>query len=281
MDVLGDSVSELEKILLPFVAATSLFIFALLFLIAVLWQPVSSSSSKTTELLDFKDLSLKEILTTMWQDGYFVRFLLVSIIYQASMSGLWPLLPFVTLRVAAGSVYGKWLTISALWAVFNLPIAILNVIGGRFGDTMGRKPVIIASRFFQFTVPLSYMFGLIYNDYIWLLVAGLLGGVAMGGSRINITALSIDLADHENETLKSSYNGTLNFVLGFTAFFGALISGYVTDFLIDIVRIPVIDVYIIMLAGIAVFRFMGWFAHFFLLIPGKYEVKIRTKKDKG
>jgi MFS family permease len=161
---------------------------------------------------------------------------------------------------------GQWFTITFLWAIFNLPITILSFYGGILGDKFGRKPVIVASRFLLFTVPLAYLLGLMTGDWFWLLVSGFLGGIAMGGAEINVNALSIDMADHEDPLLKSTYSSLLMFVLGVTAFVGAIIFGALADLLISF-GIEELATYIILLGVITIFRFVAWFSHFWLLVP--------------
>lgn len=262
MDSMTDAI-DVQRIKFPFIIALIFFSFALVLLL-FLYKFTIKKSERVIEKRN------NDVIELLKKDSIFKRFLIISVIYQLSMSALWPIIPFVTLNVATNSPLGKWFTIAALWAIFNLPIAVLSVVAGILGDRFGRKVVIILSRFLLFTVPFTYLLALVSGDWLWLLICGFLGGIAVGGADINITALSIDMADNTDPSFKSTYNSTLMFVLGVTAFIGAIITGIIADFLISRGWSNK-DTYIYLLAAITLIRFVAWIAHFWLKIPPKKE----------
>jgi hypothetical protein len=90
MDLLIDE-TDFQRLQLPFLLATVTFVIALFFMILLVLQPAVKLDEDSSLVFS------REMVGKIWNDRIFRRFLFISIIYQISMSGLWPLLPFVHL----------------------------------------------------------------------------------------------------------------------------------------------------------------------------------------
>lgn len=154
----------------------------------------------------------------------FIRYCYVEGTFQFFMSICWPLIAITQIKVLNASMLDI--------AIFTVVHAIMTIIfqgwAGRLADKVGRKPLIIFFRFSLLTVPLAYAFSPNMNT---LIAIGAFWGISNAFGHASMTAYLLDTAPEEH---RGSFAATFNFVVGITTFFGSLIGGYLSDYMIGI-----------------------------------------------
>lgn len=154
----------------------------------------------------------------------FVRYCYVEGTFQFFMSICWPLMAITQVNVLNASM----LDIAIFTVVHALTTIIFQGWAGRLADKVGRKPLIIFFRFSLLTVPLAYAFA---PDMSTLIVISAFWGISNAFGQASMTAYLLDVAPEEH---RGSFAATFNFVVGVTSFFGSLIGGYLSDYMIGI-----------------------------------------------
>jgi MFS family permease len=154
----------------------------------------------------------------------FIRYCYVEGTFQFFMSICWPLMAITQINVLNASMLDI--------AIFTVVQAIMTIIfqgwAGRLADKVGRKPLILFFRFSLLTVPLAYAFS---PNMSTLIVIGAFWGISNAFGQASMTAYLLDMAPEEH---RGSFAATFNFVVGLTSFFGSLIGGYLSDYMIGI-----------------------------------------------
>ncbi len=152
----------------------------------------------------------------------FIPFLMINAVFFAAMGAAWPLFPKVT------NLYANVFQVLILTALFSLCSGATQLVGGRLIDRVGRKGVLFISRFLIFLVPLSHALTLI-TDNIWLLIPSqVFGGSLTGLFIVSSTAWLLDSSPMKD---RGSITALFNLVTGITGFSGAIISGFMFDWL--------------------------------------------------
>ncbi|MEM3726431.1 MAG: MFS transporter [Candidatus Bathyarchaeia archaeon] len=155
---------------------------------------------------------------------YFIRYCFVEGTFQFFMSIAWPLMSITQINVLKASM----LDIAIFTVVHAITTIIFQRWAGRLADKIGRKPLIVIFRFSLLTVPLAYAFS---PDMNTLIAISAFWGISNALGQASMTAYLLDIAPEEH---RGSFAATFNFVVGITSFFGSLIGGYLSDYMISI-----------------------------------------------
>jgi MFS family permease len=152
----------------------------------------------------------------------FRSFLLINAIFFCAMGAAWPLFPKIT------NLYANVFQVLLLTALFSLFSGATQILGGTLIDRFGRKGVLFTSRFLIFLAPLSHAMAAM-TDNVWFLVPSqVFGGGLTGLFIVSSTAWLLDSSPAED---RASVTALFNFVTGVTSFAGAMIAGFILDWL--------------------------------------------------
>ncbi len=153
---------------------------------------------------------------------HFLPFLLINAIFFCAMGSAWPLFPKITV------LYANVFQVLLLTALFSLCSGVTQILGGTLIDRLGRKGILFISRFLIFLAPLSHAMAAI-TDNIWFLVPSqVFGGGLTGLFIVSSTAWLLDSSPVKD---RGSITALFNLVTGITSFVGAIIAGFVFDWL--------------------------------------------------
>src|SRR3954452_6446897 len=113
------------------------------------------------------------------------------------------------------------------WVVtaYLLTQTIATILGGKFGDLLGRKWIFIGSIIIFVTA--SALAGL-SQTMTWLIASRAIQGIGGGGLTVTATAMIADIIPLRD---RGKYQGALGAVFGGTTVLGPLLGGYFTDHL--------------------------------------------------
>src|SRR6476659_113051 len=111
------------------------------------------------------------------------------------------------------------------WVVtaYLLTQTIATILGGKFGDLLGRKTIFIGS-IVLFTIA-SMLAGL-SQSMAWLIGSRALQGIGGGGLTVTATAMIADIIPLRD---RGKYQGAMGAVFGGTTVLGPLLGGFFTD----------------------------------------------------
>jgi MFS family permease len=152
-------------------------------------------------------------------DRRFMRYLLINVVYGASMAFAWPLFPFIIVdklnlkiwQIAAFSIFSSGSSMVSLRYI------------GRLMDRIGRRPIVVFSRVSMAIAPIFYVFA---TSWLHIAVADIILGVGMAAWMSSGPTYVIDLAPLD---MRATYLAANTAVFGVATFFGNLAGGYVTD----------------------------------------------------
>jgi len=184
---------------------------------------------KNNEKLDLKEhfaskiLGL-DVLARARKMPYFIKYCYVEGIFQFFMSISWPLFSITQIRILKASM----LQIALLSVVQSFVTIIFQGWAGRLADNVGRKPLLVFFRFSLVTVPIAYVLSPNINT---LIVVGAFWGLAQALGQASATAYLLDVSPEE---YRGSFTALFNLVIGVITFFGSLIGGYLSDYMIGL-----------------------------------------------
>jgi MFS family permease len=184
---------------------------------------------KNNEKLDLKEhfaskiLGL-DVLARARKMPHFIKYCYVEGIFQFFMSISWPLFSITQIRILKASM----LQIALLSVVQSLVTIIFQGWAGRLADNVGRKPLLVFFRFSLVTVPIAYVLS---PDINTLIVVGAFWGLAQALGQASATAYLLDVSPEE---YRGSFTALFNLVIGVITFFGSLIGGYLSDYMIGL-----------------------------------------------
>jgi MFS family permease len=188
---------------------------------------LSVKEKKTSEKLQLKGRIKQEIRNmTVYAKNTpnFLRYCYVDAVFQFFMSIAWPVFTITQVKVLSAS---------------PLELAILSIVqtavtigfqgwAGRLADSAGRKPLLIFFRFALVTVPITYALA---PNIITIMVVGTFWGFAQALGNASATAYLLDVAP---ESYRGSFIAIYNLIIGVVTFFGSLIGGYMSDYMIGL-----------------------------------------------
>jgi len=188
---------------------------------------LSIKEKRNNERLNLKE-NFKSDISGIWkhvrETPDFIKYCYVVGIFEFFMSIAWPLFSMTEIRVLNASM----LQIALLSFVQSILTIIFQGWAGRLADSLGRKPLLIFFRFSFITVPIAYAVSPNINT---LIVVGAFWGFAQALGQASATAYLLDVSPKE---YRGSFIAMFNLVVGVTTFFGSLIGGYLSDYLIGI-----------------------------------------------
>ncbi|NHJ84438.1 MAG: MFS transporter [Asgard group archaeon] len=152
----------------------------------------------------------------------FRNFIIVNSIFGVTMAALWPIFPIIQVKIVEMSFYQ--LTIVA--AIYAILFSLGNLLGGRIADKIGRKPVLIFSRIFMFSVSLIYIPAVWLHSWYYVILTNAVSGIGNGIFIVMMNAYSLDLAGEENQ---GSYSGLAQTSWGIATFMGSFIAGFIAQ----------------------------------------------------
>ncbi|PIX32002.1 hypothetical protein COZ60_01465 [Candidatus Bathyarchaeota archaeon CG_4_8_14_3_um_filter_42_8] len=165
-----------------------------------------------------------DVLARARKMPYFIKYCYVEGIFQFFMSISWPLFSITQIRILKASM----LQIALLSVVQSLVTIIFQGWAGRLADNVGRKPLLVFFRFSLVTVPIAYVLS---PDINTLIVVGAFWGLAQALGQASATAYLLDVSPEE---YRGSFTALFNLVVGVITFFGSLIGGYLSDYMIGL-----------------------------------------------
>ena len=165
-----------------------------------------------------------DVLARARKMPYFIKYCYVEGIFQFFMSISWPLFSITQIRILKASM----LQIALLSVVQSFVTIIFQGWAGRLADNVGRKPLLVFFRFSLVTVPIAYVLS---PDINTLIVVGAFWGLAQALGQVSATAYLLDVSPEE---YRGSFTALFNLVVGVITFFGSLIGGYLSDYMIGL-----------------------------------------------
>lgn len=165
-----------------------------------------------------------KMFTHVRESPDFMSYSLVGAVFMFFMSIIWPLFSITQIRVLNASM----LEIALLSVIQTAVTIIFQKRIGRLADTLGRKPLLVMSRFSLVTVPIAYAFA--PNMYV-LMGIGVFWGISMAMGQASMTAYLLEVTPEEQ---RGSFTAFYNLIMGVTAFFGSLMGGYLSDYMIGL-----------------------------------------------
>jgi MFS family permease len=171
----------------------------------------------------------------------FVKYCYVEGVFQFFMSIAWPLISITQVEVLNASMFD----IALLTVVQSFVTIIFQGWAGRLADSMGRKPLMAFFRLSLLTVPIAYAFS---PNISTLIIISTFWGFFTALGQASMTAYLLDISPQK---YRGSFVAMFNLVIGITTFFGSLIGGYLSDYMIGLFGLisGLQIVYIISLVG--------------------------------
>jgi MFS family permease len=152
-------------------------------------------------------------------DRRFMRYLLINVVYGASMAFAWPLFPFIIVdklnlkiwQIAAFSIFSSASSMVSLRYI------------GRLMDRIGRRPIVVFSRVSMAIAPIFYVFA---TSWLHIAMADIILGIGMAAWMSSGPTYVIDLAPLD---MRATYLAANTAVFGVATFLGNLAGGYITD----------------------------------------------------
>jgi len=202
----------------------------------------------------------------------FKRFFIVNSVFGLIMATMWPIFPIAQV----GVLEMGFTQIAIINAVFSICSSLGQLLGGKFGDKFGRKPLIIYGRMIMFTIPIVMIGAILINNWKLLLLSNILGGTGMGMTVVAQNAYILDIAPRDQ---MGAYSGLNQVGWGIATFIGSLSVGFIADAIEN--HVGTKQMIIITFSVIAVLRFLASIGYFFIeesLVKKEPEEKLLEKK---
>jgi MFS family permease len=154
----------------------------------------------------------------------FMKYCYVEGTFQFFMSIAWPLISITQVRI----LHASMLWIAVLSVVQTIVTILFQGWAGKLADTVGRRPLMIFFRFVLVTVPIAYAFA---PSIEVLTLVGVLWGFSQALGSASVTAYLLDVSP---EKQRGSFIAIYNLMMGVLTFFGSLLGGYLSDYMIGI-----------------------------------------------
>jgi MFS family permease len=165
-----------------------------------------------------------DILNRAKRTPQLVKYIYVECTFQFFMSISWPLFSITQIRILNASM----LQIALLSVVQSFVTILFQGWAGRLADTRGRKPLLFFFRLSLVTVPIAYALAPNMNT---LIVVSTFWGFSQALGSASATAYLLDVSPEE---YRGSFIALFNLIIGVITFFGSLIGGYLSDYVIGI-----------------------------------------------
>lgn len=221
------------------------------------------------ETRDITKIQTQPKMKEAFQNKDFRKFIIVNSIFGITMAALWPIYPVIQAVIIEMEVYQ--LTIAA--AIYVIFFSIGGFIGGKIGDQVGRKPVLLFSRLIMFSVSLLYIPAVLFNNWYFVILTNVVSGIGNGVFAVIMNAYALDLST--DETL-GSYSGLSQASWGIATFVGSLIFGFISQALTnsfgDVIMVLSTTI------AIAIMRVIASIGYFFIKESLSAENRLAKKK---
>ncbi|NHJ40096.1 MAG: MFS transporter [Asgard group archaeon] len=196
----------------------------------------------------------------------FKKFFIINSIFGLIMATMWPIFPIAQVDL----LEMNFSQIAIINAIFATSSSLAQFFGGKLGDRIGRKPLIIYSRMAMFTIPVVMIGALLIDNWLLLILSNIIGGSAIGAMTVAQNAYILDLAPDDQ---MGAYSGLTQVGWGITTFIGSLTAGFIATSIDN--QVGTLNMIYITFSVIAFLRFFTSIFYFFIT-----ESLTKDKKDK-
>jgi MFS family permease len=196
----------------------------------------------------------------------FRKFFIINSIFGLIMATMWPIFPIAQVDV----LEMKFSQIAIINAIFATSSSLAQFFGGKLGDRIGRKPLIIYGRMAMFTIPVIMIGALLMNNWLMLILSNIIGGSAIGAITVGQNAYILDLAPDDQ---MGAYSGLTQVGWGVTTFIGSLCAGFIATSIEN--HVGTLKMIYITFGVIASLRFIA--SLFYFLITESLTKDLRDK----
>lgn len=202
----------------------------------------------------------------------FRKFFIINSTFGLIMATMWPIFPIAQVTVLNMS----FAEIAIIQAVFSSCSSLAQYFGGKLGDKIGRKPLIIFGRLAMFTIPVVMIVAVLANNWLYLLISNFIGGAGMGAVTVSMNAYILDLAPDDQ---MGAYTGLNQVGWGISTFIGSLSAGFIADAVETAIGTEMMVVYVF--TAIAALRLLAGFGFFFISesLPKDSREKLKAKRE--
>ncbi|NHJ40098.1 MAG: MFS transporter [Asgard group archaeon] len=202
------------------------------------------------------EISIKQPkLLTAFKNKQFRKFIIVNSFFGITMAALWPIYPVIQVKIIDMEFY-QLIIVAAIYAIL---FSLGNFFGGLIADRIGRKPVLIFSRIFMFSVSLLYIPAVLYQSWYWVIFTNSVSGMGNGIFIVVMNAYALDMSTEEN---LGSYSGLTQVSWGIATFIGSFIAGFIAQSISD--RFGEITMVLSTTIAIAIMRVFASIGYFFI-----------------
>ena len=195
----------------------------------------------------------------------FRKFFIVNSIFGLMMAAMWPIFPIAQVTVLEMG----FSQIAIVNAIFSTCSSLAQFFGGKIGDRIGRKPLLIFSRVAMFIIPIVMIGAILIDNWLLLIISNVIGGTAVGANVVSQNAYILDLAPDDQ---MGAYSGLSQVGWGITTFIGSLSAGFIADAIE--VAVGTKQMIIITFSVITVLRILSSLGYF--LIPESFPKDARV-----
>ena len=194
-------------------------------------------------------------MRTAFANKPFRNFIIVNSFFGISMAVLWPIYPVIQVTIMGLEIY-ELIIVSAIYVIF---FSIGGFFGGRIGDRIGRKPVLIFSRAIMFSVSLLYIPAVLTGSWLFVMLTNIVSGLGNGVFLVMMNAYALDLSTEETH---GAFSGLSQATWGIATFIGSLCAGFIADAITN--TYGAIVMVISTTIAIAIMRVLASIGYFFI-----------------
>jgi MFS family permease len=189
---------------------------ALNFVLCVVGSIILRETKKNTEIREQPSMFLA------LKNQSFKEFFIVNTIFGLIMSLMWPIFPIAQIELLEMT----FTQLAITNAIFSVSSSLAQFFGGRLGDRIGRKPLIVYGRMAMLAIPLVMIGAVYFNNWLILMASNIIGGSAIGAITVGQNAYILDLAPEEQ---MGAYTGLAQVGWGIATFIGSLSAGFIAN----------------------------------------------------
>ncbi|NHJ47443.1 MAG: MFS transporter [Asgard group archaeon] len=188
------------------------------FVLCIIGSAILKETKKAVEIREQPSMFLA------LKNKTFKRFFIINTIYGLIMSLMWPIFPIAQMDESLLNMTFSQLAITN--AIFSISSSLALFFGGKLGDKIGRKPLIIYGRMAMFVIPTVMICAVYFDNWLILIVSNFIGGSAIGAITVGQNAYILDIAPEEQ---MGAYTGLAQVGWGIATFVGSLSAGFIAN----------------------------------------------------